>query len=64
MRAEAKSGHLGPGGVYHGLHGQCLNLTQEQYVGTTAVREQWHTFLYSICFFAHASRRAYAEGLW
>ena len=35
-------------GVYHNLHGRCLNLTQEQYVGTTAVREQWHTFFYSI----------------
>ena len=50
------SGQLGPQGVYHGLHGQCLNLTQIQYVGTTALREQWRKFVYNICFFANATQ--------
>mmetsp|Transcript_184564 Transcript_184564/g.585302 ORF Transcript_184564/g.585302 Transcript_184564/m.585302 type:complete len:902 (+) Transcript_184564:71-2776(+) len=48
---KVESGELGPRGVYFSLAGQCLNLTQEQYVGTTAVREQWHTFFYDLCFF-------------
>lgn len=41
------------GQAYAALQGTCLNLTQEQYVGTTAVREQWHFFFYEICFFEH-----------
>jgi len=49
-------GMLGPGDVYLSLSGQCLNLTQEQYVGTTAVREQWHTFHYDLCFFDYATQ--------
>lgn len=47
---------LGPGGVYHSLAGTCLNATQEQFVGTTAVREQWHTFHYDICFFDYVTQ--------
>lgn len=57
-----KTGQLGPSGVYHNLHGQCLNLTQEQYVGTTAVREQWHTFFYSICFFKYVTQQELKQG--
>ncbi|CAE8685661.1 unnamed protein product [Polarella glacialis] len=53
----ATSGKLGPEGVYHDLYDQCLNVTQDQYVGTTAVREQWHSFQYKICFFQHASQQ-------
>ena len=34
----------------------CLALTQTQYVGTTALREQWRTFLYSICFYRNATQ--------
>mmetsp|Transcript_5898 Transcript_5898/g.10869 ORF Transcript_5898/g.10869 Transcript_5898/m.10869 type:complete len:920 (-) Transcript_5898:113-2872(-) len=44
------------GGVYHGLAGKCVNASQETYVGTTAVREQWHTFQYDICFFEYATQ--------
>eukprot|EP00435_Cladocopium_sp_Y103_P012593 s246_g3.t1 len=57
-----KTGQLGPSGVYHNLHGRCLNLTQEQYVGTTAVREQWHTFFYSICFFKYVTQQELKQG--
>eukprot|EP00913_Durusdinium_trenchii_P014921 g13995.t1 len=57
MMDLVKTGQLGPQGAYHGLHGQCLNLTQDQYVGTTAVREQWHTFFYSICFYQKATQQ-------
>ncbi|CAJ1340303.1 unnamed protein product [Effrenium voratum] len=62
MLSLIDAGQLGPAGVYYDLHGQCLNLTQEQYVGTTAVREQWHTFVYSICFFNHATQQELKEG--
>lgn len=46
-----KEGVLGPRGVYHSLLDVCLNASLDQYVGTTAVREQWHTFHYDLCFF-------------
>eukprot|EP00928_Gymnodinium_smaydae_P030802 TRINITY_DN22794_c0_g1_i1.p1 TRINITY_DN22794_c0_g1~~TRINITY_DN22794_c0_g1_i1.p1 ORF type:complete len:794 (-),score=228.94 TRINITY_DN22794_c0_g1_i1:107-2488(-) len=39
--------------AYHTLYGTCLNASKEQYVGTTAVVEQWHTFHYDVCFFEH-----------
>lgn len=41
----------GPSASYHSLVGECINITQDQYVGTTAVIEQWHTFHYDFCFF-------------
>eukprot|EP00929_Paragymnodinium_shiwhaense_P000174 TRINITY_DN100419_c0_g1_i1.p1 TRINITY_DN100419_c0_g1~~TRINITY_DN100419_c0_g1_i1.p1 ORF type:complete len:819 (+),score=231.43 TRINITY_DN100419_c0_g1_i1:132-2588(+) len=36
--------------MYQTLADTCLNASKEQYVGTTAVREQWHTFHYDVCF--------------
>lgn len=56
LETLASKAQLGPGGVYHSLSGQCLNYAQEQFVGTTAVREQWHTFHYDICFFDYVSQ--------
>lgn len=56
IKQLSEQNQLGPDGVYHSLQGECLNVTQEQYVGTTAVREQWHTFHYDICFFEHATQ--------
>lgn len=53
---KATSGQLGPGGVYAALMDVCVNITQEQYVGTTAVREQWHTFQYDFCFFKYVTQ--------
>lgn len=51
------SHQFGPRSVYHALHGECLNKSLEQYIGTTAVREQWHTFRYELCFFQYASQQ-------
>ncbi|CAE7749264.1 PRKCSH [Symbiodinium sp. CCMP2592] len=56
MMNLVESGQLGPSGVYHDLHEVCVNLTQTQYVGTTALREQWRTFVYGICFYRNATQ--------
>mmetsp|Transcript_46884 Transcript_46884/g.111611 ORF Transcript_46884/g.111611 Transcript_46884/m.111611 type:complete len:800 (+) Transcript_46884:189-2588(+) len=41
---------------YADLLGKCLSLGQDQYVATTAVREQWTHFYYSICFFENVTQ--------
>eukprot|EP00927_Polykrikos_kofoidii_P016023 TRINITY_DN17191_c0_g2_i1.p1 TRINITY_DN17191_c0_g2~~TRINITY_DN17191_c0_g2_i1.p1 ORF type:complete len:650 (+),score=128.26 TRINITY_DN17191_c0_g2_i1:321-2270(+) len=51
LQRLSEGGVLGPSNVYHTLFDTCLNVTKEQYVGTTAVREQWHFFHYDFCFF-------------
>eukprot|EP00930_Biecheleria_cincta_P044451 TRINITY_DN3056_c0_g1_i1.p1 TRINITY_DN3056_c0_g1~~TRINITY_DN3056_c0_g1_i1.p1 ORF type:complete len:805 (-),score=163.12 TRINITY_DN3056_c0_g1_i1:43-2457(-) len=57
LQEAVQAGRMGPDGIYAALQGQCMNLTQDQYVGTTAVTEQWHTFRYIFCFFEKATQQ-------
>lgn len=47
-----ESGHA----AYYHLQDTCMNATKEQFVGTTATMEQWHTFHYDVCFFKHVTQ--------
>lgn len=61
LKKLVKSGNLGQGGAYSDLFDICVNASISQFVGSTAVEEQWRTFFYDICFFSYATQHEVRE---